>query len=251
MLTRRIIPCLDVRDGRVVKGVQFQRLRTVGDPVELAQRYAADGADELCLLDVSASIEARPPVLELVGRVAEQLFIPLTVGGGLRSVQQAREALRSGADKVALNSAALARPQLLRELASEFGSQCVVLSIDTKQTAEGYRVTTHSAGRTVAREALDWAQEAVSLGTGEILLNVIDSDGVRSGFSHGITDRIARHVTVPVIASGGAGSARHFADLFESTAASAALAASIFHDGSWTPDRLKHMLADRGIEVRP
>lgn len=251
MLTRRIIPCLDVRDGAVVKGVQFKGLRTIGDPVELATRYADEGADELCFLDVSASIEDRPPVLDLVQRVAERLFIPFTVGGGLRSVEQARAALRAGADKVALNSAALARPALLSELSSEFGAQCVVLSIDTMKSPDGYIVTTHSAGRSVQRDALDWAQEAVTLGAGEILLNVVDSDGVREGFSHNITDRIARNVSVPVIASGGAGSARHFADLFYSTAASAALAASIFHDGSWTPQRLKQMLAQRGIEVRP
>ena len=251
MLTKRIIPCLDVRGSRVVKGVHFEGLRDVGDPVELAKRYAESGADELCFLDVSASVQGDNPVLDLVSRVSRELFVPFTVGGGIRSAEDARAALRAGADKVALNTAALTDPRLLGQLAEEFGRQCVVLSIDTREVDGRFKVTTHSATRSDGRECLEWAEEAVQRGAGEILLNVIDTDGVRGGFGVDITGRVADSVDVPVIASGGAGTAEHFVDVFRKTRASAALAASIFHDGSWTPNRLKQHLAREGIEVRP
>jgi cyclase len=251
MLTRRIIPCLDVRDGRVVKGVRFEGLRDVGDPVELAARYVAEGADELSFLNVSASVRDEPPALDVVTRVSRTVFVPFTVGGGIRGVGDARALLRAGADKVALNTAALERPELIEELAAEFGSQCVVLSIDTRRSNGAWRVTTRSATRTLDRECREWAVEGVEHGAGEILLNVIDADGGRDGFAVPITAEIADAVRVPVIASGGAGSPEHFAEVFGETGASAALAASIFHDGSWTPKRLKRYLGECGIEVRP
>ncbi len=251
MLTRRIIPCLDVRDDRVVKGVRFADLRVVGDPLELARHHVAGGADELCFLNVAASVRDEPLTVELVRRVSRQIFVPFTVGGGIRSVDDARALLRAGADKVALNTAALRDPALLGELAGEFGSQCVVLSIDTRRSGERWVVTSHSATRTFERECVEWAEQAVSCGAGEILLNVIDSDGGRAGFALDITGRVVAAVAAPVIASGGAGSPDHFVEVFTETGASAALAASIFHDGSWTPARLKRYLREHGIEVRP
>ncbi len=250
MLTRRIIPCLDVRDGRVVKGVQFKGLRDMGDPVELAARYGKDGADELCFLNVSASVRGEEMLLDVVERISRVLFIPLTVGGGIRCARDAQVALRAGADKVALNTAALKRPELLTELASEFGCQCVVLSIDTRRQGDRWVVTTHSATQTWQRDCLEWAHEGVERGAGEILLNVIDSDGQRRGFGIDITAKVSQGVSVPVIASGGAGAPEHFVEVFERTAASAALAASVFHDGSWTSMALKQLLSKRGVEVR-
>lgn len=250
MLTRRIIPCLDVRSGRVVKGVRFQGLKDVGDPLELARHHVAGGADELCFLNVSASLNDESLTLELVRNLSREIFVPFTVGGGVRSVEDARELLRAGADKVALNSAALRNPALLTDLAGEFGSQCVVISVDTRREGDRWLVTTHSATRTVEQDCRDWAGEAVARGAGEILLNVIDSDGGRDGFDLAITGEIAAAVSVPVIASGGAGGPEHFVDVFRQTGASAALAASIFHDGSWTADRLKRHLQEHDIEVR-
>lgn len=250
MLTRRVISCLDVRHGRVVKGVRFEGLRDVGDPVELARRHAEAGADEISLLNVSASVEDVPLTLDVVRNVSREVFVPLAVGGGVRSVDDARALLRAGADKVALNTAALRRPAILAELAGEFGAQCVVLSIDTRSRDDRWVVTTHSASRELDRDCIDWAREGVERGAGEILLNVIDADGGRSGFAIGITRDVARSVTVPVIASGGAGSPEHFVEVFRETEASAALAASIFHAGTWTPRSLKARLRDQGIEVR-
>jgi cyclase len=251
VLTKRIIPCLDVRGDRVVKGVQFENLREVGDPIELASRYAETGADELCFLDVGASVQGESTVIDLVRRVSRVLFVPFTVGGGIRSAEDARKVLRAGADKVALNTAALTRPELLGELALEFGAQCVVLSVDARRIDDRWRVTTHSATRNVDRDCLDWVQEGVERGAGEILLNVIDTDGSRRGFGIEITREVAASVRVPVIASGGAGEVEHFVEVFKQTEATAALAASIFHDGSWTPTGLKRYLGRRGIEVRP
>jgi cyclase len=251
MLTRRVISCLDVRRGRVVKGVRFEGLRDVGDPVELAARHAATGADELCFLNVSASIDDTPLTLELIRRVSREVFVPFTVGGGVRDVVGARELLRAGADKVALNTAALRRPEVLTALADEFGSQCVVLSIDTRRRGDRWVVTTHSATRELDTDCIAWAEEGVHRGAGEILLNVIDADGSRNGFAIDITRQVEEAVPVPVIASGGAGSPDHFVEVFRNTGASAALAASIFHDGSWTPARLKEHLRRNGIEVRP
>jgi len=250
MLTRRIIPCLDIAGGQVVKGVQFQNLRAMGDPLELARRHVEGGADELCFLDVTASVEARPLLLDLIRRLSEVVFVPFTIGGGLRSVDDARAILRAGADKVGVNTAAVQRPELVRELSEEFGAQCVVLSIDTCSRSDTWYVTTHGARVVTQTPSLEWAQQAVQLGAGEILLNAIDTDGQREGFSLDITDAICRAVNVPVIASGGAGGAKHFVAVFQQTSVSAALAASIFHDGSWTSNRLKQVLAEHGIEVR-
>jgi len=250
MLTRRIIPCLDIRGDRVVKGVRFQGLRDAGDPLERARRYAETGADEISFLDVTASIEDRPLLLDLLARLSRVLFIPFCVGGGVRQVDDARDLLRAGADKIGVNTAAVQRPELLSELAGAFGAQCVVLSIDALRQGEQWVVTTHGGREVTSRNVLDWARRAVELGAGEILLNCIDTDGVRGGFELELTDRVARAVPVPVIASGGAGNTRHFVELFTQTAAQAALAASIFHDGSLTPDDIKQALQLAGVEVR-
>ncbi len=250
MLTRRIIACLDICDGRVVKGVQFKGLVDAGDPVERATHYMLTGADELCFLDVSASVEGRRLSTALVEQIAAALSIPFTVGGGVRTVDDAREILLAGADKIAVNTAALLRPALLTELADAFGRQCVVVSIDTRRVGDSWLVATHGGRETVERCCQDWAAEVVERGAGEILLNVIDTDGTRGGFGIDITREISAAVTVPVIASGGGGEASHFVDVFGETEASAALAASIFHDGTWTPDMLKRELRSEGIKVR-
>jgi cyclase len=251
MLTR-IIVCLDVRAGRVVKGTQFEMLRDVGDPVELAQRYESEGADEITFLDISATIEDRATLLDTVRRSAERLFIPLTVGGGVRSADDAACALRAGADKVSINSAAVARPTLLSECAQRFGSQCVVASIDARFALDkgGWRVWTH--GGTVATElnAIDWARECVDRGAGEILLTSIDRDGARTGYDLELTRAVADAVSVPVIASGGAGSARDVCDVLVAGGADAALVAGIVHDGVTSVREIKGLLERERIPVR-
>lgn len=251
MVTRRIIPCLDVRGENVVKGVRFEHLKVVGDPVERAAAYARAGADELCFLDVGATVDGTPMQPGIVRAISKELFIPFTVGGGVRGVADARALLRAGADKVALNTAALERPALLAELAAEFGRQCVVLSIDTTRVDGRWSVTTHGAAQRHALACVDWARMGAERGAGEVLLNAVDTDGARRGFSLDITRAVVEAVPVPVIASGGAGEAAHFIEMFTATGAAAALAASIFHDGTWTPQELKHQLAAAGIEVRP
>jgi len=251
MLTR-IIVCLDVRAGRVVKGTQFERLRDVGDPVELAQRYESEGADEITFLDISATIEERATLLETVRRSAERLFIPLTVGGGVRSADDVARALRAGADKVSINTAAVARPTLLGECAERFGSQCVVASIDARFAPDKgkWRVWTH--GGTVATElnAIDWARECVDRGAGEILLTSIDRDGVRTGYDLELTRAVADAVSVPVIASGGAGSACDVRDVLIAGGADAALVAGIVHDGVTSVGEIKGLLERERIPVR-
>jgi cyclase len=250
MLAKRIIPCLDIRDGRVVKGVAFKNLRDAGDPIERARAYMANGADELCFLDVTASIDKHPLLIDLIRKLSKVLFIPFTVGGGVRSVDDAKALLRAGADKVGVNTAAVLRPSLIAELAGRFGSQCVVLSIDALGQGDDARVTTHGGGEVTDRTVRDWAQEAVELGAGEILLNSVDFDGARRGFATELVERVIDAVSVPVIASGGAGSAADFVELFTRTRAHAGLAASIFHEGSVTPDDVKKVLRGKGIEVR-
>ncbi len=250
MLARRIIPCLDIRAGRVVKGVGFQNLRDQGDPVACASRYMATGADELCFLDVTASIEERPLLLDLVRRLSCVLFIPFSVGGGVRSVDDARALLRAGADKISVNTAAVERPALLGELAEAFGNQCVVLSVDAARIGDAWMVTTHGGRTPTGRSVQAWVAEAVERGAGEILLNCIPTDGVRAGFDLELCTMVARAVAVPVIASGGAGSAEHFVELFTQAPVQAALAASIFHDGSLTPLDIKQRLAAAGVEAR-
>ena len=250
-LTRRVIVCLDVTGDRVVKGVRFADLRDVGDPVALAARYEAEGADEIVFLDVSASIEERKTLLDCVRRTAEQLFIPLTVGGGVRSVADAAAALRAGADKVGVNSAAVARPALLTEMSRQFGAQCVVASIDAKRRAGGgWEVYVRGGSTPTGLDALAWAKECVDRGAGEILLTSIDRDGTRSGYDLELTDAVARAVSVPVIASGGAGSGADVRDALLRTAADAALVAGIVHDGDTTVGMIKSELENAHVPIR-
>lgn len=250
MLKKRIIPCLDIKNGRTVKGVNFVDIRDAGDPVELARQYAAQGADELVFLDITATIEARETLIHLVKEIAANINIPFTVGGGITSVDQAKALIRAGADKITVNSAAVKRPELVRELAAELGSQCVVVAIDTKFEDELWTVFV-SGGRTpTGIETLKWAKQLEELGAGEILLTSMNNDGTKAGFALDITDQIAQLVQIPVIASGGAGTIGHFSDLFENTAASAGLAASIFHYGEIPVPELKSALKNQNIAIR-
>jgi imidazole glycerol-phosphate synthase subunit HisF len=282
MLAKRIIPCLDVKGGRVVKGVRFVDLRDAGDPVEAAIAYDAQGADELVFLDITASHEARDIMLDVVRRTAEGIYMPLTVGGGIRTVDDVRRLLRAGADKVSLNTAALARPAVIREAAERFGSQCIVVAIDARRVpptnfarpepvrisnrpptvqpelagpaptspATTWGVYTHGGRNPAGRDAVGWAQEAVALGAGEILLTSMDRDGTKDGYDLELTRAVANAVTVPVIASGGAGTLEHFHEALTDGAADAALAASLFHFGIHTIAETKRYLAERGVEVR-
>ncbi|GAA4791373.1 imidazole glycerol phosphate synthase subunit HisF [Corynebacterium canis] len=248
----RVIPCLDVDNGRVVKGVNFENLRDAGDPVELAARYDAAGADELTFLDVSASKAGRGTMLEVVRRTAEQVFIPLTVGGGVRSVADADELLRAGADKISVNTSAIARPELLRELSERFGAQCVVLSVDARRAPgmpSGFEVTTHGGSRGTGLDAVEWARRGAELGVGEILLNSMDGDGTKEGFDIELTEKVREAVRIPIIASGGAGKAEHFPPAV-AAGADAVLAASIFHFQEVTIAECKRALAEAGYEVR-
>ena len=252
----RIIPCLDVTDGRVVKGVNFVGLRDAGDPVELAARYDAEGADELVFLDITASSDGRQTMVDVVRRVAEQVFIPFTVGGGIRSVDDARLMLRAGADKVSVNTAAFERPQLIAEIAAEFGAQCVVCAIDARaavggNSAAGWEVFLHGGRTPTGRDAVAWAQEAAALGAGEILLTSMDRDGTREGFENDLTSAVAHAVNVSVIASGGVGTLAHLVDGIVHGHADAVLAASIFHFGEFTIADAKRALIAAGITVRP
>ncbi|HLS62917.1 MAG TPA: imidazole glycerol phosphate synthase subunit HisF [Ruania sp.] len=251
----RVIPCLDVDAGRVVKGVNFENLRDAGDPVELAQRYDADGADEVTFLDVSASAEGRATTVEVVSATAEQVFVPLTVGGGVRSVADVDTLLRAGADKVGVNTAAIARPELIAEISEQFGSQVLVLSVDARRTRDGaatpsgYEVTTHGGRQGTGVDALEWVRRAQDLGVGEILLNSIDADGTTGGFDLPMVRDVRAQVHVPLIASGGAGSPEHFVQAAEA-GADAMLAASVFHFGTLTIGQVKDALAAAGFSVR-
>ncbi len=249
-LARRIIPCLDVDGARVVKGVNFVGLRDAGDPAELAARYNAEGADELVVLDIAASRDRRPTFLETIRRVAEQLAIPLTAGGGIRTLEDARSVVQAGADKVTVNTAAVQRPELISELSREFGAQAVVLAIDAKRTGEGWDVHVRGGRDSAHLDALEWAQRGVALGAGEILLTSMDKDGTQSGFDVALTKAISSQVSVPVIASGGAKTPEDFAEIFNAGLADAALAASIFHDGAQAIRELKKYLAEKNVEVR-
>jgi cyclase len=245
----RVIPCLDVDAGRVVKGVNFENLRDAGDPVELARRYDAEGADELTFLDITASSGERSTTYDVVRRTAEQVFIPLTVGGGIRSVEDVDRLLRAGADKVSVNTAAIARPEFLREAAHRFGSQCVVLSVDARRSGEGFEVTTHGGRRGTGLDALEWARRGEELGVGEILLNSMDADGTKRGFDLEMLRAVRAVVSVPVIASGGAGAIAHFSPAVEA-GADAVLAASVFHFGELKISDVKHSLRQAGHPVR-
>lgn len=251
-LAVRVIACLDVDDGRVVKGVRFADLKDAGDPVELAAAYDAAGIDELTFLDVSASAAGRGTMLEVVRRTADQVFIPLTVGGGVRSVEDVRQLLRAGADKVAVNTAALRRPELLAELAQTFGNQCIVLSLDARRSADqpsGFEVTTHGGRESAGVDAIEWARQGARLGAGEILVNSMDADGTQDGFDTELIAAVRRAVDVPIIASGGAGAAADFPPAIDA-GADAVLAASIFHFGKVSIAAVKKELADTGHEVR-
>ena len=250
MLKPRVIVCLDVKDGRVVKGTNFQGLRDVGDPVELAHRYEEEGADEIVFLDVSASLEGRSTLLDTVRATAEVLFIPLTVGGGIRVVDDVGALLRAGADKISVNSAAVRDPDLLSQGASRYGNQCIVASIDAAREGSSWRAFTHGGSRPTKRDAVEWARECASRGAGEILLTSIDNDGVRTGYDLDLTRRAAEAVTVPVIASGGAGGPEHLRDAYREGNASAALLAGILHDGLTTVGEIKSALREWGVEVR-
>lgn len=252
MLAKRIIPCLDVTDGRVVKGVNFVDLQDAGDPVELAERYNAQGADELVFLDITASSDAREIMAELVSRTARRVFIPLTVGGGIRSVSDARKIILSGADKVSVNTAAVHRPELIRELSQEFGAQAVVLAIDARRSGEeNWNVYTKGGRHDERIDAVEWAQRGESLGAGEILLTSMNTDGVQMGFDCALTRAVVSATTIPVIASGGAGKPQDFINVFTDGRADAALAASIFHYGKYTVADLKLALEEAHIPVRP
>ena len=249
MLTRRIIPCLDVKDGRVVKGVRFQQLRDAGDPVEQARAYRAAGADELCFLDISASLEARGTLVRLVEQVALELNIPFAVGGGVRTVADAEALLRAGADKVSMNTAAIADPSLITAVAKLVGSQSAMVAIDARARGPGWEVRSHGGTRATGRDLIEWVREAVDRGAGEILLTSMDHDGTGRGFALEMLRAVTGAVPVPVIASGGAGQPSHFADAFEAGAA-AALAASVFHFGTLTLSAVKEACAARGFPMR-
>ncbi|AUJ60339.1 MULTISPECIES: imidazole glycerol phosphate synthase subunit HisF [Bacillus amyloliquefaciens group] len=252
MITKRIIPCLDVKEGRVVKGIQFLGLKDAGDPVELAEAYDREGADELVFLDISASHEGRKTMTGVVEQVAAKLAIPFTVGGGINQLSDMKRMLRAGADKVSVNTAAVLRPELITEGAEFFGSQCIVAAIDAKydEDSDCYKVYTHGGRKKTEREVTAWAKEAVSRGAGEILLTSMDADGEKTGFNHTLTQLVSRAVPVPVIASGGAGSARHMLEAFTVGEADAALAASIFHYKETSIKEVKDYMKKHGVNVR-
>jgi len=251
MLAKRIIPCLDVKDGRVVKGINFINLRDAGDPVENAARYSEEGADEIVFLDITATIEGRKTMLNVVSRTAEQVFIPLTVGGGIRTLEDIRELLKSGADKVSINTAAVKNPSLIREASEKFGSQCIVVAVDGKYISNGKWEVYINSGRTpTGIQVLDWVKKVEKLGAGEILLTSIDADGTQEGYDIELTRMVSEEVSIPVIASGGAGNPFHFYQVLTKGKADAALAASLFHYGALTIPELKKYLQEKGVEVR-
>ena len=251
MLKKRIIPCLDVKDGRVVKGVNFVNLTDVGDPVDAARAYYEAGCDELVFLDITAPHEERDTTVEMVRHVADQVFIPFTVGGGIRSVEDMNKMLKAGADKVAVNSSAVANPQLIKDCAEKFGSQCVVVAIDGRREADGsWHVYVAGGRKDTGKDLIEWAREAVDLGAGEILLTSMDKDGTKSGFDLDMLNAVASVVDVPIIASGGAGNKEHMVEVFQQTPATGALAASIFHFGEVSIAETKQAMKEAGIEVR-
>ena len=251
MLAKRIIPCLDVRDGKVVKGVNFVGIKEVGDPVECAIEYDKQGADEICFLDITATHEGRKTMTDVVRKTAQHVFVPLTVGGGIRTVDDFREILRAGADKVSVNSAAVKNPQLIADAAKIFGSQCVVAAIDARRDEDGvFRVVVHGGRKDTGLDALEWAKRCQELGAGEILLTSMDTDGGRDGFDLELTQAVCDRVSIPVIASGGCGKLEHFSEVFEKTGADAALAASLFHFRELTVEQVKEHLREQDIPVR-
>lgn len=250
MLKKRIIPCLDIRDGRTVKGINFVDIRDAGDPVELAKKYVEQGADELVFLDITASVEKRKTLIELVRRIAAEINIPFTVGGGIDSVEDVSNLIKAGADKISINSSAVNRPGLIREIARQFGSQCVVVAIDTKFREGEWIVYVHGGRTPTTLKTVDWARQAEESGAGEILLTSMDNDGTKNGFALGITKQVTDAVNIPVIASGGAGNRQHFKEMFEFTGATGGLAASIFHYGEIVIPELKNYLKEQQIAIR-
>ena len=251
MLAKRIIPCLDVRDGRVVKGVNFVNIRDAGDPVELAKYYSDQGADEIVFLDITATSDARDTVADVVERTAAQVFVPLTVGGGIRTLEDFQGLLRAGADKISVNAAAVARPELISEAAERFGSQCVVLAVDARSRGDGtWEVVVAGGRKPTGMDLIEWVKKGEALGAGEILLTSMDADGTKAGFDLAMTKAVTNAVSIPVIASGGCGSLAHFAEVFEETGCDAALAASLFHFGELTVPQVKEYLETRQIPVR-
>ncbi len=251
MLAKRIIPCLDVRDGRVVKGINFEGIKEVGDPVECAAMYDRQGADEIVFLDITATHEKRKTIADVVSRTAKKVFVPLTVGGGIRTVDDFREILRAGADKVSVNSSAVNRPELIAEAADIFGSQCVVVAIDARRNETGgFNVVINGGRIDTGLDAIEWAKKASALGAGEILLTSMDADGTKNGFDLPLLNAITKAVGIPVIASGGCGKLEHFSEVFEQTGADAALAASLFHYRELTVEQVKRHLLERGIPAR-
>ncbi len=250
MLAKRIIPCLDVDQGRVVKGVKFIDIRDAGDPVEIARRYNTEGADEITFLDITASSDQRETLVPVIEKVAAEVFIPLTVGGGIRSLEDIRRMLNAGADKVAINTAAIFKPTLVQQAAERFGSQCIVVAIDAKQVDKHWEIFTHGGRKATGIDAIEWADRMATYGAGEILLTSMDQDGTKAGFDNQLTQRITTAVSIPVIASGGVGNLQHLADGIQQGGADAVLAASIFHFGTYHIAQAKQFLADQGIPVR-
>lgn len=250
MLAKRIIPCLDVKNGKVVKGVRFKGLSDIGNPPDMAEAYEAQGADEVTFLDITASLETRQTILDLVSETAERLFVPLTVGGGIRSADDMRDALNAGADKVSVNSAAINNPDMISECAERFGSQCVVIAIDAKKEGNSWNVYTHGGTKRTDLNVVEWARRAEELGAGEILLTSMDADGVKEGYDIPLTKAVADAVNIPVIASGGCGSKEHIYEVLTKTGAAAALAASIFHYNECTVEEVKEFLRKKGVAVR-
>ncbi len=250
MLKKRIIPCLDIKDGRTVKGINFVGIRDAGDPIELAKKYVAQGADELVFLDITATVEKRKTLINLVDKIAREINIPFTVGGGINAVDDVRALLKAGADKVSINSSAVKRPELIAEIAKEFGSQCVVIAIDTKYEDDEWMVFIHGGRKGTGLKTVDWAKRAEALGAGEILLTSMNSDGTTAGFAIDITAKVAEAVNIPVIASGGAGKEAHFKEVFEKTKATGGLAATIFHYDKISIPDLKEYLTTKNINVR-
>lgn len=250
MIAKRIIPCLDVKDGKVVKGTNFVSLRELGDPVEMAASYSAAGADEIVFLDISATNEARDTIVDIVRDTARNVFVPFTVGGGVRTIADVTRLLQAGADKVGMNSAAVGDPNLITTAAERFGSQCIVVAIDAKKYPDGWHVMTHGGSKDTGIDAIKWALEAEKRGAGEILLTSVDTDGVKSGFDLTLTKAVVDVVRIPVIASGGVGHPDHFAEVFQQTDVSAGLAASIFHEETFTIDQVKKSCKEKGVNVR-
>ena len=250
MLKKRIIPCLDIKDGRTVKGINFVDIQDAGDPIELAKKYVEEGADELVFLDITATIENRKTLINLVKQIAKEINIPFTVGGGINSVEDVANLIKAGADKVSINSSAVKRPELIQEIAQEFGSQCVVVAIDTKFENEEWKVFVHGGRTSTPLKTVNWAQQIEELGAGEILLTSMNNDGTKNGFALDITNQVSEAVNIPVIASGGAGSKQHFKDVFTLTAATGGLAASIFHYGEIPIPELKNYLNEQQIAIR-